>query len=136
MKVKTGGATRGDSLKAGRLFCLLVLCLGIAGCATAGPKMDKESVARLETGITTQEDVLKIFGPPNNMNFNQDGEVVFTYVGIHAKNSFWNFIPVVCFVHGETNLTNQILIITFKDNVVKDHTFSSTRTPLKYGLIS
>ncbi len=119
-----------------RTLAILVICLGIAGCATSGHRVNKDDVARLEEGVTTQEDVLRVFGPPNNLTFNQDGEAVFTYIGVQAKSSLWNFIPVVSFVHSETKLTNEVLTITFKDNVVKNHTFSSTKTPLTYGILS
>ena len=114
-----------------------VLCVVFSGCATRSTHVSKSNVAKIKKGETTQAEVLKVFGPPDVMSLNQDGDEIFTYTDIQARNSVWNYFPVLSFVHSEMKITDLVLTIVFKDNVVEDYTFSSTKTAQKIecGLI-
>lgn len=118
-----------------RALFVLLLCLGICGCATVGREVNQCNAEKLQKGVTTKAEVIKIFGQPNSQSFNQEGRVVFTYLGTQVRSTAWNFIPVVSAVHSEMKMTNQILTITFKDDVVEEYNFSTSDTPVKYGLI-
>ncbi|OIO35616.1 MAG: hypothetical protein AUJ74_05180 [Candidatus Omnitrophica bacterium CG1_02_44_16] len=116
------------------LFVLL-LCLSFAGCATVGRQVNQGNAEKLQKGVTTKAEVIKIFGQPNSQSFNQEGKVIFTYIGCQVKNTAWNFIPVVSTFHSEIKMNNQILTITFKNDIVEEYSFSTSYTPVKYGII-
>lgn len=117
-----------------KLFVLL-LCLSFVGCATVGKQVNQSNAEKLQKGVTTKAEVIKIFGQPSSQSFNQAGKVIFTYIGCQVKNTAWNFIPVVSVFHSEMKMNNQVLTITFKDDVVEEYNFSTSDTPVKYGII-
>ncbi len=114
---------------------VLLLCFSLVGCATVGRQVNQSNAEKLQKGITTKAEVIKIFGQPSSQSFNQAGKVVFTYIGCQVKNSAWNFIPVISAVHSEMKMTNQILSITFKNDIVEEYNFTTSDTPIKYGII-
>lgn len=118
-----------------RRILFILLCLGLVGCATVGREVNQGNAEKLQKGVTTKAEVIKIFGQPNSQTFNQDGKVVFTYIGSQIKNTAWNFIPVVSVVHSEMKMNTQVLSITFKDDIIEEYNFSTSDTPIKYGII-
>ena len=80
------------------------------GCATTG------AITNLEKKKTTKNEILSMFGEPLSKSKGSEGEV-------------WEYF----FIKEEKPLANNMwptmnLIITFKDNVVKDYTVSVSKT--------
>jgi len=107
----------------------------LIGCVTVGRRVNQSNAEKLQKGITTKAEVIKIFGQPSSQSFNQAGKIIFTYIGCQMKNTAWNFIPIISAIHSEIKTTNQILTITFKDDVVEEYDFSTSNMPIKYGIV-
>jgi len=114
---------------------ILLLCFILSGCVTVGKKVNQANINHIEKGRTTKAEVVELFGQPNNVSFNQDNHLIFTYIGSRANNTVWNFIPVVSTIHSKIDVKSQKLTITFLDDIVQTYNFTSTDTPVKFGLI-
>jgi outer membrane protein assembly factor BamE (lipoprotein component of BamABCDE complex) len=118
-----------------KLFLLILISLLLTGCVTVGRQVNQVNAEKLQKGITTKADVIKILGQPSSQSFDQSGKIIFTYIGCQVKNTAWNFIPIVSTFHSEMKNTIQTLTITFKDDIVEEYNFSASDMPIKYGII-
>jgi len=116
---------------------VLILCpLLIVGCATVGREMHLSEVNQIQKGITTKDEIIKVFGQPDTTYFGADGKLVFSYFASKCQNTIYNFIPIVNIVHSEMKMKNQMLVIVFsKDGVVEEYSFTNSDKPLKYGIV-
>lgn len=115
---------------------VLLLCLGLCGCATYGKPIDKSAVEQMQKGVTTKEEVIKKFGQPDGTYFDKDNRLIYYYNASKVKPSAWNFVPIVNLVHSEMNMKMQMLVIVFsKEGVVEEFSFTDNDKPMKYGII-
>ncbi len=115
----------------------LILALMLAGCTYTDSKKQsnftpgvvKESIVK---GVTTQNDLVKLFGSPNIVSKDKDGKEVWTYskhsASTNSKNSFFSFlIGGAGSAYGNTSSASFSLVITFNDrNVVEDYSMTSS----------
>ena len=80
-------------------------------------------------GVTTQNEILKVFGAPNIMTKNKSGNEVWTYDTISvqklAKEGYWNVV-VGGVSGGRSSASTRTftLMIEFDDNgIVKDNSY-------------
>lgn len=119
-----------------KLLCSAFLLLVLTGCATTGKEIPATSVEQMQKGKTTKEEVLKMFGQPDNTYFDKEGKLIYSYFSSKMRSSAWNFIPIVNLVHSETQMKTQMLTILFaKDGTVEEYSFTNSDKPTKYGLI-
>ena len=86
--------------------------LSIAGCATVGKPFDTKKVLTLESGVTTQEQVLQQIGQPWRKGL-ENGKLTWTY----AYYRYSAFSP----------LKSDDLVIKFKlDGTVETYTFNTS----------
>ncbi len=118
----------------------LVLMLS-SGCAvrTGNEKlarMDKREIEqRIVKGKTTKEEVRRLMGDPDKVDFDQAGHEKWEYINVHRSAKAINYVPVAnWFVQG-TNDTKKTLIVIFDDNgVVLNHAFSRATGETSGGL--
>lgn len=116
---------------------VLALSLILIGCSTAPEKKRTNFTPgavkkTLVKGVTTQTELVKLFGSPNIISRNKNGKEVWTYskqsASSKAKSSLWSAI----FIGGgsaysDTSSANFSLVITFDDkDVVKDYSMVSS----------
>ncbi len=116
---------------------VLALSLVLAGCATS-PEKKRTSFTpgtvkeRIVKGVTTQTDLVKLFGSPNIVSRNKDSKEVWTYskqsASSKAKSSLWTVIFAgERSAYSDTSTANFSLIITFdKSDVVEDYSMVSS----------
>ena len=119
------------------LFC----CLILPGCAVQSgnvvlAKQNRETLDKiLVKGETTKEEVVKIFGEPNDIDVLKDGRVKWVYKHIRKSEMARNYIPIVKWFSSGTNDKKRKLIIIFKDDVIDSvaSTLSSGETTFGFS---
>lgn len=73
---------------------LLALSLVTGGCMIdmkpAGKKFNKDALAELKAGVTTEAEILKLIGEPINKQRNSDGSAQFTYFYATSSSQLFN----------------------------------------------
>src|SRR4030042_3922229 len=107
-------------------FPLILICVFIFGCSPAAP-VQKSSLTpgmvkkEIVEGVTTQQEILNVFGPPNIVTKNKTGNEVWTYDTISversAKEGNWNVIIAGgSSTKGTTSTRTFTLMIEFDSN--------------------
>ena len=116
----------------------LALSLILVGCSSA-PKDKKRTSftpgtvkSKIIKGVTTQTELVKLFGSPNIVSKNRSGEEVWTYskqsASTKAKSSLWSVIFAgQSGAYSDTSSANFSLVVTFDGNdLVKDYSMVSS----------
>jgi outer membrane protein assembly factor BamE (lipoprotein component of BamABCDE complex) len=81
----------------------LLSALLVTGCVSSGTKVDAAKAAQFKPGITTEADVTKALGPPDDFYLTPDGGKVNVYKHISASPNAATFIPYVGLFAGKTH---------------------------------
>ncbi len=109
-------------------FFIILLIVVISGCArievrTEGNSIDRSLVTELKPGVTTKEEVLKIFGEPSEAEYNEGRErLVYTYREV--KMPVYLGLIENATKSKETVTTLEIIL---ENNRVSSYRFSSSR---------
>lgn len=120
------------------VLILGVLVLLLLGCATNEQPVQKSNLTagmakkEIIEGVTTQNDILQVFGAPNIITKNKSGREVWTYDTISVEKSaeegYWNVI-VGGGMGGKSSASTRTftLMIEFDDNeVVKECSYRAS----------
>lgn len=111
-----------------RYICVVVLALGLSGCTIidSGSKFDSSSVKEIVRGETTEQEVLDIFGPPNQTMQNADDGKSLIWLNVTYTMDAANFIPIIGPWVGGGESTNTMLTVSLDANgIVQDFSHSS-----------
>ena len=100
------------------LCCVLLsMFIFITGCATAGNKQISEpgTVAKIEEGKSTKDDVRALVGEPTKVNFRDNNTEVWEYIYKRGQVRPATFIPVVGWFAGGADVTGSTLTVLFND---------------------
>jgi len=119
----------------------LVASMGLlAGCMSFGnSRLAKETPAKLKKelvkGKTTEAQVRKLLGDPQNTSFRGNGDAIWTYQFVKEKADAEDFIPFWGSVHqsGSHNMKSLTLLFTQK-GVLKNYTFSNSKGRYHAGI--
>jgi hypothetical protein len=111
--------------------------LFLLGCASTGPAQKSNLTAgmvkkEIIKGVTTQNDILQVFGAPNIITKNRSGNEVWTYdkVSVERSASSQYGTIIIAGIGGERSgigTRTFTLMIEFNDNeVVKDYSYRSS----------
>jgi len=92
----------------------------LCGCVSYGRKIDQAKVEQIRSGETTRAQVLQLLGSPDQITSTGNGVVMFHYIFVRATPKASTFIPVVGAFAGGANVQNEMVMITFTNNVVRD----------------
>jgi len=96
-----------------RLYTFLVAGVVLAGCATAGRKIDQSQVDLIQKGVSTQADVRAKLGDPQQVTRDADGNVTWQYLYSRATVKGESFIPFAGAFMGGVNTQNQSTTVKF-----------------------
>jgi len=114
---------------------LVVLALGLLGCATSGKPIQQDKVVQIKEGVTTKEEVIALMGKPAIHTLNGDGKEIMMYTHIKANTRASSFIPVVgLFVSGADMKQQSLQILIGKEGKVEKYIFTDSETPMNTGL--
>jgi len=114
----------------GKAFVLLVLLILLWGCSIGrvyiGSEIRHDPKEKIKTGTTTKSEILEIFGPPDRIQKQYDGDV-FVYAYLRKNSSKFSieepyFTNVTLFQYSRIQQKKDALVILFdKEGVVKNY---------------
>lgn len=106
-----------------------------SGCASVGTPINGSNVSSIQKGITTKDQILKLFGNPSTSTISDNG-TMFIYSFAKTQTSASTFIPIVGIFHSGYNTDIQTLSIVFDDkNIVKNYSYTSGKNSTSAGII-
>ena len=114
--------------------------LGLVGCASVGNESmrneNSQSIdSKITKGTTTKEQIRSTVGNADKTSFTDSGNEIWTYVLSKATSKAINFVPIVGLFTGGADVEKKELVILFDQNsIVKNYTFSETKTEVKRGI--
>jgi len=124
---------REEGMRVATLCSVLVL----AGCASAGTKVDPETVAAFVKGRTTVAEAEAALGEPTATTTKPDGSAVVVYSYSRTSVRASTFIPIVGgFVGGADSKTQSVALRFGTDGTYQDATTSTGNVGVGTGLAS
>ena len=109
----------------------LVAAMLLLGCQftqrheLAGRDIDREHVGEIQPGVTTKQEIVDRFGQPDQVSKKTDGEeLLYTYRGVVEKTT-----ELVVYAKKITNDERKTLRVVFKNDVVKDFSYTNSNNP-------
>lgn len=100
----------------------------LVGCASVGNNFDESKIAEIKKGQTTEADLLKMFGPPENRMMNSDNGLTLTWTYSEAAVKGTSFIPYAGAFMGGTKAKSKTLSAVLTNSVVASFTYSGGGT--------
>jgi hypothetical protein len=102
----------------------LLSILFVWGCASSGENFDETKLSQVKKGVTTEADLVQLFGAPQNRSINSDGVLTLTWMYAEAQVKGESFIPYAGAFMGGTKSDMKTLTIQLADNKVTNYTYS------------
>jgi hypothetical protein len=113
-----------------RTFFLNIMGMAIAvaviGCASAGNNFNESRTTSIQKGVTTEKDLVDMFGAPNSQTRNSDGMTILEWTYAESQVNGKSFIPYAGAFLGGSSSANKSLKVTLNSSgVVTDYTMTS-----------
>lgn len=120
-------------------FLLIITALFLASCADSVNKNFKESddnkiQSMITRGVTTKQDLQNTFGKPTSVDFDKNGQEIWTYAYSEASGNPLNYFPVTSMLKGQTGTTREMLV-TFNGDIVQNYTITSKEEKIQKGAL-
>lgn len=102
--------------------------LFIVGCASVGNNFDESKISEIKKGQTTETDLVRMFGEPQNRMMNSDNGLTMTWMYSEAKVKGESFIPYAGAFMGGTRAKSKTLSAVLTNSVVASFTYSGGGT--------
>jgi outer membrane protein assembly factor BamE (lipoprotein component of BamABCDE complex) len=111
-----------------------LLAVVIAGCSSVGTPIAKDKISQIQVGVTTEPELIRIFGVPSTKTLDPSGSIVLSWVYSRASTKPETFIPVAgVFVGGMHTRLQQLTVLINKTGRVERYTMNNTPGEVKYG---
>lgn len=106
----------------------------LASCASVGTPIATQNVTNIRKGVTTEAELVQMFGPPTDKSFDSNDRVVMTWNHSAAQAKGTSFIPFAGPFVGGTNVQVQKLIVILgKDGRVVNYTMNESHPNVNMG---
>lgn len=116
-----------------------LLCCGLTACfgGENGHKeiTDPSKLSQIQKGVTTKSQVKDIFGDPNGVTFNDNGDEVWTYSYDSHHVDPITLVPVVGAFAGGATAKSSSLVVTFGKNGIVKAYGTSNNTERSGGML-
>jgi len=103
------------------LVCVALLC----GCASVGNNFDSRKIPEIKKGETTEAELSKMFGPPNQRGINSESGTTLTWIYSEAGVKGETFIPFAgAFVGGATTKVKTLVVQLDQQGKVASYNYS------------
>jgi len=117
-----------------KIWIAALLALSIAGCSSVGKPIAKDKISQIQVGVTTESDLIRMFGMPSTKTLDANGNVVLSWVYSRASTKPETFIPVAgVFVGGMNTRVQQLTVLVGKTGRVDRYTMNDAPGEVKYG---
>ena len=104
------------------------------GCSSVGTPISKEKVSRIQIGVTTEVDLIRMFGIPSTKTLDSNGNVLASWVYSEANTKPETFVPVAGpFIGGIDTRLQQLTVFINKKGRVQRYTLNDRPSEVKYG---
>ena len=98
----------------------------MVGCASSGNNYDDSKVSTIQNGVTTEPQLVAMFGDPSNRVVNSDGTTQLSWNYNQVKADKRQFIPYAgALWAGNAAHAEKMLHVTLHNGVVSDYSSSS-----------
>jgi hypothetical protein len=94
-------------------IALTALCIGIAGCASTGTKVETSQIQQFQRGVTTYSEVAAALGDPTTLSTGSDGKKVAVYSYAQSTIRPESFIPYIGLVAGGADVKTNAVAFRF-----------------------
>jgi outer membrane protein assembly factor BamE (lipoprotein component of BamABCDE complex) len=117
-----------------KILLAALLVVTVAGCSSVGTPIARDKVNQIQPGLTTEQDVLRMFGVPSTKTLDTSGRMVLSWIFSSASAKPQTFIPVAgAFVGGYNTRLQQLTILIDKKGRVQSWTLNDKPGEMKYG---
>ncbi len=110
-----------------RSIFIFLAVFSLAACASAGKKVDQETVSKFVKGKTTYAEVVQQLGKPTSSTIKSDGTRTAMYVYSQTQMKAATFIPIVGAFAGGSDTESTTTTLNFdKNTVLIDYTASES----------
>jgi hypothetical protein len=111
-----------------------LLALGFVGCASVGTPIATQNVQNIKKGVTTEADLVRMFGPPTTKTLNANGNIVMVWTHSAAQAKGTSFIPIAgAFVGGTNVQVQQLTVLLNSSGSVQNYTMNESHPDVKMG---
>ena len=110
---------------------LCCLALFAASCASVGNNFDDTKISQIKKGETTEADLVKMFGEPQNRSVSSENGLTLTWIYSEAKVKGESFIPYAGAFMGGTRAKSKTLSVILADNKVTSFTYTGGGTEIR-----
>jgi hypothetical protein len=96
-----------------RIIAAAACVLALAGCVSAGTKIDPATVSAFQPGVTSIGEAEAKLGTPNQVTHLSDGQTIVVYMYIKSHASGASYIPVVGIFAGKSIADNVSTTLVF-----------------------
>ena len=107
-----------------RLLLATGSILLLDSCASAGNNINESQVGQIRRGTTSEADLIRMFGPPNQRSISGNGESVLTWTYIQANVTPASFIPYAGAFLGGAQSANKSLTVFLRGSRVSNYTYT------------
>ncbi len=117
-----------------KIVIAAALAVAITGCSSVGTPIAKEKVNRIQIGVTTEPDLIRMFGVPSTKTLDLNGNVVLSWVYSAARTKPETFVPVAgAFIGGINTRMEQLTVLIDGKGKVERYTLNERPGEVKYG---
>jgi outer membrane protein assembly factor BamE (lipoprotein component of BamABCDE complex) len=110
------------------------LAVAIAGCSSVGTPISQDKVNQIKVGMTTEPDLIRIFGTPSTKTLDPSGRIVLSWVYSKAATKPETFVPVAgVFMGGMNTRVQQLTVLIDRKGRVERYTMNDAPGEVKYG---
>ena len=106
-----------------RLTSFLAALL-FAGCVSTGNNFDESKLSEIRKGQTTEQDLMHMFGQPQNRIINSEGVLTLTWTYAESRVKGESFIPFAGAFAGGGKTRAKSLSVRLQNDKVTEFTFS------------
>lgn len=111
-----------------------IAVLVLVSCASVGTPIAQQNVRNIKPGVTTEADLLRLFGNPNTKTLDSNGRVVMMWIYSAAQANAKSFIPLVGPFVGGTNVqVQQLTVLMRSDGKVDKYTMNNSNPDMHMG---
>jgi outer membrane protein assembly factor BamE (lipoprotein component of BamABCDE complex) len=115
-------------------FLAAVLAFAIVGCSSVGTPIAQDKVKQIRLGLTTEPDLLLLFGNPSTKTLDPSGAMVLTWVYSSASTKPETFVPIAGpFIGGYSTKVQQLTVLINRKGRVERWTMNNSPGEVRYG---
>lgn len=120
-----------------RSISILLLCIGLSGCVSAGTQVTEQQAQQFQKGVTTEAEVVAKLGRPTATTVKDDGTRVDVYAFTQASPNAIDFVPIVGLLAGGASGKTATVSFSFdKSSVLISYSSTTSNVDVHTGIMN